>query len=152
MLSDEGKIFVGFPPWQMPFGGHQQICDHAIPAVLPYIHLLPKKIYKRLLRLLGEKKTVPILMETKETGLSIERLERIIRTEDYRIEAKRLYLFNPIYKSLFGIPTLRQLPPIAHIPYVRDFLSTCAYYLISPQNKMRRSGQFSGLKHSSLAS
>ena len=27
-VSKNGKIFFGFPPWQMPFGGHQQIFFH----------------------------------------------------------------------------------------------------------------------------
>src|SRR5690606_36568033 len=25
-LKPGGYIFLGFPPWQMPFGGHQQVC------------------------------------------------------------------------------------------------------------------------------
>ena len=27
-LKPNGKVFFGFPPWQMPFGGHQQICKN----------------------------------------------------------------------------------------------------------------------------
>jgi cyclopropane fatty-acyl-phospholipid synthase-like methyltransferase len=36
-LKPGGIIFFGFPPWYMPFGGHQQICKSKISR-LPYIH------------------------------------------------------------------------------------------------------------------
>ena len=26
-LAPGGVLFIGFPPWYMPFGGHQQICQ-----------------------------------------------------------------------------------------------------------------------------
>ncbi len=29
-LAADGMIFLGFPPWQMPFGGHQQMCRNRI--------------------------------------------------------------------------------------------------------------------------
>ena len=27
-LKPGGQIFFGFPPWYMPFGGHQQVCKN----------------------------------------------------------------------------------------------------------------------------
>ena len=54
-LKPEGKVFFGFPPWQMPFGGHQQGCKSKIASNLPYYHLLPNFLYKGFLRLFGEK-------------------------------------------------------------------------------------------------
>jgi 2-polyprenyl-3-methyl-5-hydroxy-6-metoxy-1,4-benzoquinol methylase len=41
-LAPNGTIFFGFPPWQMPFGGHQQLCRNKVLAKLPYYHLLPR--------------------------------------------------------------------------------------------------------------
>ena len=40
-LNDGGVIFFGFPPWQMPFGGHQQVMRGRLLSKLPYFHLLP---------------------------------------------------------------------------------------------------------------
>lgn len=48
-LKPGGIVFFGFPPWYMPFGGHQQICRSRISR-LPYLHLLPKWIYKWILK------------------------------------------------------------------------------------------------------
>ena len=51
-LKPGGVIFFGFPPWQMPFGGHQQIAKSMIMSHLPYFHLLPKRIYLKALSML----------------------------------------------------------------------------------------------------
>src|SRR5690606_33615801 len=47
-------FFLGFPPWRMPFGGHQQTCKNKILSTLPYYHLLPRRIYRRVLKAGGE--------------------------------------------------------------------------------------------------
>ena len=45
-MKTKGVLFVGFPAWQMPFGGHQQICRSKLCSHLPFIHLLPNPLYQ----------------------------------------------------------------------------------------------------------
>ncbi|MAZ30972.1 MAG: SAM-dependent methyltransferase, partial [Flavobacteriales bacterium] len=52
-IKKDGVVFFGFPPWYMPFGGHQQGCKSFLKKV-PYFHLLPKPLYKAVLQLFGE--------------------------------------------------------------------------------------------------
>ena len=134
-LTPNGKVFFGFPPWQMPFGGHQQISSIKLLSILPYYHLLPMPIYKGILKMFGEKQQrIDDLVEIKETGISIERFERILKKEHYRILKKQLFLFNPIYQYKFNLKTRHQSTLIASIPVLRNFVSTCGYYLIdSPE-------------------
>lgn len=132
-LTEGGVIFFGFPPWQMPFGGHQQMCRGKILSKLPYYHLLPKWAYKKILRKGGEDWL--FFLEIKETGISIERFERIARKLDYQLLHKRFYLINPIYRYKFGWKAKTQSKLIGSIPWVRNFVTTCVYYLIqSKQN------------------
>ena len=70
-------------------------------------------------------------MEIKETGISIERFEKIAK-QNYSILKQNLFLVNPIYQYKFGLKPRNQAGVIAAIPYVKDFFSTCAYYLITP--------------------
>lgn len=72
------------------------------------------------------------LIEIKETGISIERFERITRRTGYRIANVKHYLINPIYEFKFNLKPREQNPIISRIPYLRDFLTTCVYYLITP--------------------
>ena len=128
-LKPGGIVFFGFPPWYMPFGGHQQIC-HSKISRLPYIHLLPRSMYRWILR--KKKESVDELMEIRDTGISIERFEKICREEGYNIFHQRHYLINPIYEWKFGWKAKKQIGLIKAIPFVRDFFTTCVYYIIQP--------------------
>ncbi len=135
LLAPQGMIFLGFPPWQMPFGGHQQICQSKILSKTPYIHLLPRGLYAQLLRVFKESDTtVEALLEVWDTGISIERFERICKMTGYELAVKRFYLINPIYELKFGLKPRKQLAFLAHLPFLRNFVTTCVYYLIKPRN------------------
>jgi len=130
-LKPGGRIYFGFPPWYMPHGGHQQVCQHKLLAALPYYHLLPARVYKFLLKAFGEQDPViNELLEIKSTGISIERFERLVHKNNYTIEAKCHYLINPIYKYKFGWQPKKQYWVIKQIPFIRNFFTTCVYYLI----------------------
>jgi 2-polyprenyl-3-methyl-5-hydroxy-6-metoxy-1,4-benzoquinol methylase len=130
-LTPTGKIFFAFPPWQMPFGGHQQICQSKFLSKLPYFHLLPMFLYTAILKLFGEsERCIQELQEIKQTGISIERFERIIKQSSFAILKKKFYLFNPIYKYKLGVNPKEQLGLISSIPYVRNFFTMGTYYLV----------------------
>lgn len=131
-LKPNGKMFFGFPPWMMPFGGHQQICKSKLLSYLPYFHLLPMFLFKGLLKIGGESPgTIEAMIEIKETGISIERFNKILSTEQFKILKHQLFLTNPIYKYKFGLKVRKQLRIVEKIPWFRNFVSTCAYYVIS---------------------
>ncbi len=130
-LTPNGKVFFGFPPWQMPFGGHQQVCTNKFLANLPYFHLLPMSMYKGVLKLFGEsERKIENVAEIKETGISVERFERIFKQEDYSQLRRQLFLINPIYKYKFNLKPRPQFRLFSSIPIFRNFVSTCAYYVI----------------------
>jgi SAM-dependent methyltransferase len=131
-LKKNGKIFFGFPPWYMPFGGHQQVCTNKLLAVAPYYHLLPAPLYKMILKVFGEKEiTIKDLMDVKKTGISVERFEKIIRHSELKIDHKKFYFINPIYSYKFGWKPRTQAKIISAIPYLRDFFTTAVFYLVS---------------------
>jgi SAM-dependent methyltransferase len=131
LLTPIGQVFFGFPPWYMPFGGHQQLCAKKLTSMLPYYHLLPMGIYKGIMKAMGEDdRTIATLEEIKETGISIERFERIVKNTGYTITQRQWFLINPIYKYKFGLNPRKQNWLFGAVPFVRNFLTTCAYYTI----------------------
>jgi len=131
-LAPEGVVFFAFPPWYMPFGGHQQICRSKYLSKLPYFHLLPMPLYKQVLRWGGENdRTILELEEIKDTGISIERFESILRKRQYAVLRRKIFLINPIYQFKFGWAPRIQNAFLSSLPYVRDFLSTAVYFLVS---------------------
>jgi SAM-dependent methyltransferase len=130
-LKPGGQIFFGFPPWYMPFGGHQQVCRTKWLSVLPYYHILPMSLYKGILKMGGEHPNViKELVEVKETQITIERFERIVKKSGLKVLNKQDFLINPIYKYKFGLKPRTQWAPLTWIPYFRDFVTTCVYYTV----------------------
>jgi 2-polyprenyl-3-methyl-5-hydroxy-6-metoxy-1,4-benzoquinol methylase len=129
-LKPGGVIFISFPPWQMPFGGHQQMCRSFLKKT-PWFHLLPMPIFKTILSLIKEPALVTnSLIANKKTGISVERFEKILKMHHYKILKKTFYLFNPIYKYKFNLEPREQFPIIKNLIYIRNYVTTAMYYLI----------------------
>lgn len=133
-VKEEGMIFFGFPPWQMPYGGHQQMGVKRLSR-LPWLHLFPMPVYRGFLKLFREpKENIEMLTEVKETGLSIERFERILHKTNWVTASKIHFLLNPIYEWKFKLKPRKQAAIVTKLPYFRDFFTTCVYYLVKPVN------------------
>ena len=131
-LAPGGVLFVGFPPWRMPFGGHQQMTDSKA-GKLPFYHLLPRPAYRGLLKLFGESESrIEGLMEIVDTRLSIADFEGVAARTGYDIVRRQFYLINPIYRYKFGLTPREQLPVVRSLPVLRDFVTTTCYYLVQP--------------------
>ena len=114
LLRPGGRVFLSFPPWRMPFGGHQQICRSWLLSRLPWFHLLPTPAYQRVLQLFAEKPArIESLLANQRTGLATAELERQAGQAGYQISSQRLYLLNPIYAYRFGVPARVQAPWVA---------------------------------------
>ncbi len=130
-LKPGGKVFFGFPPWHMPFGGHQQT-SNGKASKLPYIHLLPNFLYFRILKWSGVTEDyIEALKEVKETGITIERFRRIVKKNGYKTDKEQLWLVNPNYEIKFGMKPRKQFFLFAVIPFIRNFFTTCNYSVIS---------------------
>ena len=112
----------------MPFGGHQQVSQSKVYSKVPYTHILPMPLYKAFMNLCGEHDKE--FIEIKETGISTARFEKIVQNTGMRIVQENHYLINPIYEYKFGLKPRLQLPLITAIPHLRDFLTTCVFYLV----------------------
>ena len=131
LLATDGVAFFAFPPWQNPFGGHQQICESKVLSSLPYYHLLPKSIYAGILKMFGESpEKITSLLEIKDTGISLERFEKLVIKNGYEQLYRTLYFINPNYEVKFGLKPRKLAGLFGKIPYLRNYLATCGYYLI----------------------
>ena len=131
-LKEDGILFVAFPAWQMPFGGHQQICRNKIWSKVPFFHLIPNPLYRFILkRLAGEEEaTIKELLYIKQCKCSIEKFEQVVKAEDLSIESRQLWFINPHYLQKFGLRPRKLCWSISHIPFFRNFCSTSCFYLL----------------------
>jgi 2-polyprenyl-3-methyl-5-hydroxy-6-metoxy-1,4-benzoquinol methylase len=134
-LTPNGKVFLGFPPWVMPFGGHQQMCKSKLLSVAPYYHILPMPVYKGILKLFGEtEKRIEDLVEIKETRISLVRFKRMMKKLGYKIDKETKYFINPNYEAKFKLKP-RKLLPVFNVPYISEFYVTTYYCIISNNTK-----------------
>lgn len=130
-LAPRGVVFISFPAWQMPFGGHQQICRGKFLSHLPWFHLLPKILYESLLKLGREKEdTIKELLSIKKTKCPIELFEKLIEKK-FRVLDRTLFFINPHYEVKFKLRPRLLHPTIGKIPYIRNFFTTSCFYLLS---------------------
>jgi SAM-dependent methyltransferase len=133
-LKSDGILYIGFPAWQMPFGGHQQMSKNRFVANCPYIHLLPKALYRLVLKLFGHSDgNIRTFMEIRDTRISIEGFERLAKKTKFKTVFKQLYFINPNYQVKFGLRPRKLSPVIARLPYIRNFVTTTCYYLLSKE-------------------
>lgn len=130
-LRRGGIVFFGFPAWHNPFGGHQQI-SVGIASKLPFIHLLPNVLYTLLLRF---SRTSPAMIEEllaiKQARMTIERFEQLTHQTGYTIVDRQLWFINPHYQQKFHLKPRRLWSLLARVPYVRNYFTTSAFYVIS---------------------
>ncbi|MCX8473105.1 MAG: class I SAM-dependent methyltransferase [Sediminibacterium sp.] len=128
-LKPDAVVFFGFPPWRMPFGGHQQLCNSWLKKAI-YLHLLPRPVYLKILSLCGESpSTINDLNEIEKTKISIHRFHKIVNQSGFKIIKEDHFLFNPNYDIKFKIKPKKVLP-IFRIPFFKDFYTMCLYSII----------------------
>lgn len=118
LTKEGGYMFMSFPPKYSGFAGHQQV-GRTFLKFTPYIHLLPRFITEALVKLLNEYPNfVNHIKHNFGTGITINTFERLSRKYKFHPLIKSLYLFRPIYKFRFGLPTI----PSLNIPIFREFI------------------------------
>ena len=130
-MRPDAYAYFGFPAWQMPFGGHQQICKGKWVSKLPFIHLLSEKRYKKLLERHGEDSSmIEELLSIKRSKMPVELFEKFVKSAQLKIVKRTYWVINPHYKVKFHLIPLREIWPFTKIPYLRNFYTTSAWYVL----------------------
>lgn len=125
-LTGSGYVYVSFPPWFNPFGGHQA----GWPRIryCPWFHLYPAWLQ----RVIAPAQIEQYRGFEKELNhLTIACFERITREAGFKIVKKELFHLRPEYVFRYGVPAFRATVA-GQIPGLREFATTGAYYLLSP--------------------
>ena len=131
-LKADGVAFVSFPAWQMPFGGHQQISENRVLSHLPFVHLLPARLYGAVIRWFGEStECADELLAIKQTRMTTETFERLVSRTILTVKHRQLWLVNPHYEVKFGLRPCRLPRVLSAIPYLRNFLSSSCFYILT---------------------
>lgn len=129
-LKRDGIVFIGFPAWQMPFGGHQQIV-HGFVSKLPFVHLLPMRLYTWLLHTSGQnERDISELQSIKRSAMTIENFEKLCDATGFTPIKRTLWFINPHYEQKFNLRPRRLNKAIGCIPRLRNYFTTSVFYLL----------------------
>jgi len=127
LLVKNGVLFVTFPPWYMPFGGHQQVLRNFLRYV-PFIHWLPRNLYLNLIKSVEKERPVLVrdLMDTYDSGLTMRSFRKLMKKYGYSIDHHIKWFLNPAYKIKFGWNQV-EMGWFGKIPVLREIFTTSMY-------------------------
>ena len=128
ILAPGGHVHVTFPPYNSPFGGHQQLLENGWGKI-PYLHMLPRTIFKRIIA--GGKQQANIEEVDRLTSIrfSARKMLKAAKAAGYEIVHEEYYLLRPVFKMKFGLPTIR-ITPLKFLPFVKSLFSLEAAYIL----------------------
>jgi SAM-dependent methyltransferase len=135
-LTNGGRIFVSFPPYYSPFGGHQHEASNATRFV-PFIHYVPDVLFYSLSRFrdtayMSAEDTLADVRSVRQTRLTLAKAEQAFSRAGLRIEVQEFFLFRPEFHIRYGLSSWK-IPLIHRVPIVREVMTLGAYFLLAPQ-------------------
>ena len=127
-LSKGSLLFISFPPKYSPFAGHQQNISNKLGKI-PYLFLLPNKLYTFYLKILRvPETTIQTLLYTKRQRISVWEFEKMIKQIGLKILSREYFIIRPIFEYRYDIK--RKKVKFLN-SYLKEFLTLGATYILT---------------------
>jgi SAM-dependent methyltransferase len=132
-LAPTGHIFVSFPPYNSPFGGHQQLARGAA-RMIPFIHFLPSRLFFRTAQpganeYMSADASLQDMVSVRQTKLTLREAEHAFARAGFEVVDQEFFLVRPEYTIRYGLRQ-RTAGAIGRLPGIREFLVNGAFYLL----------------------
>ena len=127
VLKPSGVLYVTFPPYYSPFGGHQQTLVNWASRI-PFMHLLPERVFEKMIASGRDADKVEV-RRLRRIRMTTSKFRHAATNAGYTIADEKLYFIRPVYKMKFGLnPVSADI--VKGLPYVRDVVALEAGYLL----------------------
>jgi SAM-dependent methyltransferase len=126
-IKPGGFLYVTFPPYYSPFGGHQHNLMN-FWGKLPYIHYLPDFIFKKLIAS-GRPADIDEVTRLRNIRMSPKKFLDAAKKSGYELFRDDYYLLRPVFKMKFGLPAIK-ISALSFIPVIRNFFSLEASFIL----------------------
>lgn len=133
-----GLLFVAFPPYWSAYGGHQHLVRKSFIKAIPYIHLLPDRVFYALIAGQSAEQEgagsfiegfLDDLKRIRTTKISIAKFRHLISELGFSIISEELYLIRPSIAFRYNLPIIKN-PLLGRIPGLRELTTSGALYLL----------------------
>lgn len=128
IIKPGGVLYITFPPYSSPYGGHQQILGGKFLTRLPYIHLIPKKLFLKLIKGLIPDGINEVTRLSK-IRLSSQEIINVAKSCNYDIIGEDYFLLRPVFKAKYNLPTIKTTK-ISFLPGFRGLFALEASFLL----------------------
>jgi len=127
VLRPGGVLYVTFPPYHSPFGGHQHLLGTR-RGKIPFMHLLPRPLFRKMISGGVEPNRIEV-ERLNVIRMTTGKMREAAQRAGFTILDERLFLLRPVFKMKFGLPTIGAnfLKPL---PGLRDVFAMEAGYLL----------------------
>jgi len=127
LLKSNGALYVTFPPWYSPFGGHQQLLMNT-SGKFPFLHFLPGPLFEQAIKS-GRPDDIVEVRRLRQIRMTTTKFRRAAVRAGFHIDDERLFFIRPVFRSKFGLRPIGAniLKPI---PGLRDLLALEAGYIL----------------------
>ncbi len=131
-LTENGVLFIVFPPYYSAYGAHQQILPKKklgfVPYnKLPFIQLLPDPVFAAITR--GDEPSHREVDRLRRIRLTIRRFERSCDQAELSVLRRKFYLTRPTHGLRYGVPVV-PASILGKIPGLNELIVTACYYLL----------------------
>lgn len=126
-IKPGGYLYVTFPPYYSPFGGHQHNLKN-FWGKFPYIHFFPDVIFNKLIAS-GRKADVAEVKRLRNIRMTPKKILTAAEQNGYSLFKKDYYLLRPVFKMKFGLPAIK-ITPMSALPFVKNLFTLEASYVL----------------------
>jgi SAM-dependent methyltransferase len=127
VLKPGGALYVTFPPYYSPFGGHQQTLVNW-SSKIPFMHLLPEPIFERMIAS-GRAADQVEVRRLRRIRMTTGKFRRAAKAAGFTVADEKLFFIRPVFKMKFGLnPVSANI--VKPFPVIRDVVALEAGYLL----------------------
>jgi 2-polyprenyl-3-methyl-5-hydroxy-6-metoxy-1,4-benzoquinol methylase len=124
MLKPDGVLYVSFPPYWSPYGGHQHTLAN-LWGKIPFLHYLPLPLFKKTIASGRENDIEEVLRLKQNIRMTPSKFIKSAKEAGFSIIKGNYYLLRPVFKVKFGLPAIR----IPNIMLLRNLVLEASYLL-----------------------
>ncbi len=131
IMKPSATLMLTFPPYTSPFGGHQQLLGTPLGKV-PFIHLLPTRLFDRVIRS-GDIVNQEEVRRLHKIRCSVQSVITAARDVGLQVLSERYFGLRPVFRWKYNMPiptmeitALRRLPCVASLAMEAALVFTVA--------------------------
>lgn len=127
IMKPGGWLYITFPPYYSPYGGHQHLLQNFFGNI-PFIHWLPDFVFMVLIKN-GRPADVKEVKRLRNIRLTVKKFLKLGPKLNFTILHSEFFILRPVYEFKFGLKPI-PFPKSLSSTLLREFFATEAAFIL----------------------